>query len=390
VYAPPGTEVAFSFTEEQVRAMRGTVLVTAEADPRYVLAGVMYNAIVRVAGADHATTAALFSLLAAQQCLSSFANASGAGEQATELMRCLLSHSEGIRNRFIELALKVVDDPRLVGQSARLLHQALLTIEAFKLGAQLGEPLADRQLAPAARQLSVFTTAASRQLPRSLRDVDWTSVSYPVDCDPGVRVLEREFGDVTGDDVSDAVIEVTCAAGAGSPPSAVFFFDGVSARRAMKPAQVLITSDQGLLVEAIHVVSGRARIQHLGYSSDRVTRCCPDVSGTTEFVWNGSRLVRDSGPQLGPADVATSDVSSRLGDGRTSYCVDGVAANDVLNVRAAPDPSARVVNEVAPGGCDMVDQGRTATVGGDRWVWIYVGDAGGAGWVNSRYLSVQE
>ena len=67
------------------------------------------------------------------------------------------------------------------------------------------------------------------------------------------------------------------------------------------------------------------------------------------------------------------------------FSVTGVAADDVLNIRAAPDPGAAVLGALPPGttGVEVV-----ATDPDGRWGMVATGE--GNGWVAMRFLARQE
>jgi len=64
----------------------------------------------------------------------------------------------------------------------------------------------------------------------------------------------------------------------------------------------------------------------------------------------------------------------------------GVAADDVLNVRAAPDPSAHVVTELAPLADGFTATGHNRQLDGGQ-LWAEVDTAEGRGWVSVAYVA---
>ncbi|MCZ0961297.1 COG3650 family protein [Paracoccus benzoatiresistens] len=64
----------------------------------------------------------------------------------------------------------------------------------------------------------------------------------------------------------------------------------------------------------------------------------------------------------------------------TLFDVAGVAADDVLNIRADPNPTAPVIGTLAP------DATRIEVVE-ERRGWVRVNTGEGSGWVNSRFLT---
>lgn len=70
---------------------------------------------------------------------------------------------------------------------------------------------------------------------------------------------------------------------------------------------------------------------------------------------------------------------------RGPWAVVLVAANDVLNVRAAPDADSAVVHTLAPTARDVQGTGQSRTIGRAIWREVEVGNK--TGWVNSAYLT---
>ena len=67
------------------------------------------------------------------------------------------------------------------------------------------------------------------------------------------------------------------------------------------------------------------------------------------------------------------------------YSVTGVAADDVLNIRAAPSASAAMRGSYAPGEAGIEVTARDET---GRWGRVNLGES--AGWVSMRYLQITE
>jgi uncharacterized protein YgiM (DUF1202 family) len=67
------------------------------------------------------------------------------------------------------------------------------------------------------------------------------------------------------------------------------------------------------------------------------------------------------------------------------FRVDGVAADDVLNIRSKPDAKASVLGSIPPAEEHVEGVGAPNTVG--RGTWQRVRYAGVVGWVNARFLT---
>jgi len=65
-----------------------------------------------------------------------------------------------------------------------------------------------------------------------------------------------------------------------------------------------------------------------------------------------------------------------------------VSANDVLNIRAAPDPGAAKLGTIPAKGTGITATGRTAPYG--NFIWAEITYGGVTGWVNKHYLAKEE
>ncbi len=69
------------------------------------------------------------------------------------------------------------------------------------------------------------------------------------------------------------------------------------------------------------------------------------------------------------------------------YSVQGVAENDVLNVRQYAGIDETIVGTLAPAASDVVTTGNWTNLDGSEWWQILLDDSYGRGWVNARYLA---
>ena len=127
-----------------------------------------------------------------------------------------------------------------------------------------------------------------------------------------------------------------------------------------------------------------------------LTETSPELESTGRIATVGTALWREI---VVPGD-GTGWVNTRyLGDipppasneiryreePRANWDVDGVAADDVLNVRIGPGVSSEIVHTLPPDTVELESTGRIADVGPALWREIVVpGD--GTGWVNAAYL----
>jgi hypothetical protein len=82
-----------------------------------------------------------------------------------------------------------------------------------------------------------------------------------------------------------------------------------------------------------------------------------------------------------PAIASAADTS---GDKPLTYAVFGVAANDVLNVRAEPDAASKKVYSYAPDVRGIKGTGKHVEKGNTPWTEVSF--SGGSGWVNRSFL----
>lgn len=69
------------------------------------------------------------------------------------------------------------------------------------------------------------------------------------------------------------------------------------------------------------------------------------------------------------------------------YAVQGVAGNDVLNVRQYAGTDEEVVGTLAPTATDVVTTGNWTSLEESIWWQVLVDESGTRGWVNARYLT---
>lgn len=84
------------------------------------------------------------------------------------------------------------------------------------------------------------------------------------------------------------------------------------------------------------------------------------------------------------AEPADETEGASANDGSTSYRVDGVAADDVLNIRVDPDAESASSGTIPPAAKHVEGLGAPKKVGATTWQRIRYG--GAVGWVNARFL----
>ncbi|NBM14338.1 hypothetical protein [Streptomyces sp. GC420] len=122
---------------------------------------------------------------------------------------------------------------------------------------------------------------------------DPAAATFPMKCGTeGPEVVEHASGDLDGDGRPETVAVVRCEAGFGTPPSGVYVLTRAEEEDAPRVVATFVEPDQRLSVTEFAVRDGRVSATLLGYSSDEVPRCCPDVQERVNWQWLEGKFVR--------------------------------------------------------------------------------------------------
>lgn len=144
---------------------------------------------------------------------------------------------------------------------------------------------------------STSSDVTSRAPGVPLSAVAWESLSYPVDCGGQTTASATAYPEPEpGKEV--AIVQVTCKAGAGSPPSAVLVYDSAESTTSAHLAQTLLRYEDNWIPESGVTTSlgPTLTISVYGYSTDSVPRCCPDLHPTLSWTWRQGKYVA-TGPE---------------------------------------------------------------------------------------------
>lgn len=117
--------------------------------------------------------------------------------------------------------------------------------------------------------------------------------------------------------------------------------------------------------------------------ADDTTTTAPSTSESTSSTVDDVNNGRGAGDDPLPGEAL--DMGPLEG---TEIAVVNVAADDVLFVRALPDPDAEALTELDPLTEGLVHTGRKQLVDSGAWWELELPDGNGTGWANSRHLSV--
>ncbi|MGW2520330.1 hypothetical protein ACWC09_25560 [Streptomyces sp. NPDC001617] len=121
-----------------------------------------------------------------------------------------------------------------------------------------------------------------------------TGVDFPITCGPVKAVVQKKAtGDLDGDGNPETVAVVHCDAPMGTPPDGVYVITRASDGKPRVVA-TLIAPKTGDTVSDFAVRDGAVTATLLGYSSEDIPRCCPDVTDHAKWQWKNGAFVRST------------------------------------------------------------------------------------------------
>jgi hypothetical protein len=146
-------------------------------------------------------------------------------------------------------------------------------------------------------------TAATRTPPRAAHSVvtppSTDGVAFPLNCGPvKAVVVKKGIGDLDGDGRPETVAVVHCDTAMGTPPDGVYVVTRPSDGGRPRVVATLVKPQDRYTVTGFSLHAGAVGATLLGYSSDAVPNCCPDVKTPVTWQWSGSTFVRST-----PADT---------------------------------------------------------------------------------------
>jgi len=145
----------------------------------------------------------------------------------------------------------------------------------------------------AASTTTTSTATSTSTVPGvSLRDVNWTAIRYPIDCQGGAEVRERVQYATPAPGIQVAVAQVSCHVEATTPPSALLVYEPAGGSAQPRLVQELISYTDGWLFDRYHASATGVTASVAGYSSDTVVRATPDIAATLKWMWQGTSYHR--------------------------------------------------------------------------------------------------
>ncbi|MEU1665218.1 hypothetical protein ABZ547_16625 [Streptomyces sparsogenes] len=142
---------------------------------------------------------------------------------------------------------------------------------------------------------------------------DPTAAHYPVDCGPAkLDVTDRASGDLDGDGRPETVAVVRCHSATGTPPSGMYVLaqpdgrkaGGGQAGRGAGPGRPRVVATfldpkEQMSVKDFALRGTKVSATLLGYSSEQVPRCCPDLQRKVNWQWKDGKFALTALPAPG-------------------------------------------------------------------------------------------
>jgi hypothetical protein len=115
-------------------------------------------------------------------------------------------------------------------------------------------------------------------------------IDFPITCGPVKAVVQKKAtGDLDGDGNPETIAVVHCDAPMGTPPDGIYVITRAADKGTPRVVATLLAPKAGNTVTDLAVRDGAVQATLLGYSSQDVPRCCPDVKDDAKWQWkNGS------------------------------------------------------------------------------------------------------
>ena len=122
-----------------------------------------------------------------------------------------------------------------------------------------------------------------------------TGVDFPITCGPVKAVVQKKAtGDLDGDGNPETVAVVHCDAPMGTPPDGVYVLTRAADGGKPRVVATLLDPKTDDTVSDFAVRDGAVLATLLGYSSDDVPRCCPDVTDSAKWQWKNGAFTRST------------------------------------------------------------------------------------------------
>ncbi|MER6565883.1 hypothetical protein ABT288_06750 [Streptomyces sp. NPDC001093] len=139
------------------------------------------------------------------------------------------------------------------------------------------------------------TDTRGTSVPAAIAPPSTTGVTFPLQCGPVKAVVARKTtGDLDGDGRPETAAVVHCDSAMGTPPDGVYVLTRSPDSDQPRIVATLVDPKDRLTVTDFSIRAGTVTATLLGYSSDAVPNCCPDVRTPAKWHWNGTAFIRST------------------------------------------------------------------------------------------------
>jgi hypothetical protein len=182
--------------------------------------------------------------------------------------------------------------PELAHTHTRPIHwvataTALAGVMALSSVLQPDSATAAQAAGPEAKTAPVVTTPP-----------DPARADFPLECGPvKAIVVKQASGDLDGDGRPETVAVVHCDAPMGTPPDGLYVLThaaDASASSAPRIVATLVNPKDRITVKDLSIRDGAVLADLLGYSTEDVPSCCPDVKDSAKWQWKDGAFLRST------------------------------------------------------------------------------------------------
>ncbi|MFE9774343.1 hypothetical protein ACFYOV_22260 [Streptomyces sp. NPDC005931] len=150
-------------------------------------------------------------------------------------------------------------------------------------------------LQPGAATAAQTPGPQTKSAPAPVVPPDPAAVDFPLECGPVDAVVKkRASGDLDGDGRPETVAVVHCDAPMGTPPDGVYVLTQDAGGDTPRVVATLVDPKDRTNVDDFALRGRDVTATLLGYSSDEVPSCCPDVREDVKWRWENGAFTRST------------------------------------------------------------------------------------------------